>query len=213
MERYVVGTRLQEFIWKRRRASTIKDSGAAFWTETRDAHRDVIIDAVLKRAPIGSLLEVGCGSGANLYRLALALPGTQFHGLDVNQHVVDETRARFEAMAMTNIALTSGRADVLDMPNDSIDIILCDAVLMYVGPDKIGRTLSELLRVARKSVLLSEWLGAEGARSTYHYGHWLHDYVSMLRHRVARVQTNLYPPTSWADSSWRQYGHLIEIDV
>lgn len=208
-----MGTHLQEFIWKRRRASTIRDAEAAFGTETSDTHRDVIVDAVLRRAPVTSLLEVGCGSGANLYRLARALPGTHFHGLDVNQHVVDEAQARFQSMGMMNIALTAGRADVLAMPDDSFDIVLCDAVLMYVGPDKINRTLSELLRVARRCVLLSEWLGREGAGSTYHYGHWLHDYVGMLRQRVASVQAKPYPEASWVDRSWRRFGHLIEIDV
>lgn len=213
LERRVVGTRLQEYLWQRRDAAGVEESDTSFWLQTRDAHRDVIVAAVRRRAPIASLLEVGCGPGANLYRLGVESPAATMHGLDINGRVVDTAQARFRRMGMNNVTLAAGRGDVLPVPNRSFDVVLCDAVLMYVGPDKIDGVLRELLRVARKCVLLSEWQSREGSGSTYHYGHWIHDYVGKLRGGAARVRATRYPDASWADRSWREFGSLVEVDI
>lgn len=212
IERYLLGTRVQEYLWRRRGLHLADNAEAAFWTAVQAPHREVVVERIRALVPPGgSVLDIGCGGGANLYALARALPGGTYHGLDLNREVVAQARSRFAALGMTNVTVGVGRADALPAPSGTFDVVLTDAVLMYIGPDKIAQVLTEMVRVARGGVVLSEWQGATRGDSTYRFGHWVHDFPRLLRaiNPDLRVEAVRYPRSCWEDRDWLEFGSVI----
>lgn len=55
--------------------------------------RDRVIEA-LDAQPGQAVLEIGCGTGRNLHKIALAWPGVSLHGLDISAEMLKNARAK-----------------------------------------------------------------------------------------------------------------------
>ena len=111
-------------------------------------HRQWIIDE-LKKIEFDSLLEVGCGDGENLYWIQKAFPNVKLAGIDTDDDRMNVIRTEMPSVEVL-------KADVGNIPFDdkSFDIVLSDAVLMYVR--EINPAINEIERVAKKAIILSE---------------------------------------------------------
>lgn len=114
-------------------------------------HRKVLVKEILKHNP-QSVLEVGCGAGANLFLLHEASPRLHLYGIDISPRAVKEGNKWNGDIA----TITLGSFD--DIPYGSLPIsfsvAFTDTSLMY-AKDKV-KALKELKRVAKK-VILYEW--------------------------------------------------------
>ena len=224
LERHVLGTRLQEHLWRRRAPHPAAAREAAFVEAVNHPHRPLVLAAVEHQGPVNSLLELGCGAGPNLRLLSQRYPDARLIGLDINAWAVREGQERFAALGTRNMILKVGSVERLTAhPDRSVDVVLTDAVLMYVGPDRIRHVLAELVRVARRSVILSEWqlpptppesaaaAGSSRTAARYYYGHWIHDYVTLLSAHVPRqrITVTRYPADAWEDDNWRTFGCVV----
>lgn len=70
----------------------------------------------LAPAPIGRcrVLELGCGDGANLIPMALALPQSEFIGIDIAAKPIAEGQEAVRALGLKNLRLD--RVNLLDLP-------------------------------------------------------------------------------------------------
>jgi len=94
-----------------------------------------------------NLLEVGCGMGYELRRLAARVaPGGSVLGIDMNQAMVDEARRRTVDLGGA-VRCQAGDVQRLELGDDAVDGVRTERVLMYV-PDQ-QRAVSELARVVR----------------------------------------------------------------
>lgn len=209
-ERYLFGTRLQELLWRRRHVDRTMRLGPDH------PHRAFLVEQLGRYAPLTSVFEVGCGTGANLASLRRAFPGLALSAVDIN---ADAVAAATDTAAQAGPGpqdIRVGRAHDLSWIADrSVDVVLADAVLMYLGPDQIDRALKEMARIARRAVVLNEWHlfepPADGARSQWYYAHWVHDYTARLATvpglKPARVER--LPAGQWGAGGWELYGALI----
>jgi SAM-dependent methyltransferase len=74
--------------WERKTA-TGPSSWASYWDTIDAPHRNVIIDALRSLPAFGSLLEIGCGPGVNLFRVLQAFPDVDVTGLDISPGAID----------------------------------------------------------------------------------------------------------------------------
>ena len=210
LERGILGTRLQEFIWRSRHL--YRHGWAQGYLGTvGHPHRSQIVEAVSSFSPVDSLLEVGCASGANLVNLRERLPDTRLIGIDINRHAIATAQRHFAARGDKNIRLLAGRADRLtDIPNAGVDVVLTDAVLMFIAPDRIHDVVAELGRVARKGLVLNEYHCAGETAGRFDGGRWVYDIVALLAQQLphARIQTR---KSTFAGGAWDVYGTLIEV--
>lgn len=93
---------------------------------------------------LGSILSVGCGTGAILQELAFQDPGGAqlIFGLDINQ--------QFLSLAQVNVPqarLTCADAHQLPFASASFDLTLCHFLLLWVKDP--GQVLAEMRRVTR----------------------------------------------------------------
>jgi methyltransferase-like protein/SAM-dependent methyltransferase len=96
-------------------------------------------------------LELGCASGGNLIPMAFNLPGSEFVGVDLSRHQVEEAQVAMRALGLRNIRIE--QASILDIDErwGTFDYIICHGVFSWVEAavqDKILRIAAENLTAA-----------------------------------------------------------------
>lgn len=93
------------------------------------------------------VLEVGCGEGGQLRKVARLAPSAVLFGFDLPS---DELASRWEGL---DAQMACGSAEHLPYPDDSFDLVLALEVLEHVpDPDAV---LAEIARVGTGDVVLS----------------------------------------------------------
>jgi len=137
-------------------ASSHFDEIATAYDETLPAH---VVEHYLRKrtrfvvacCPRGRGLDVGCGTGVLAARLAAA--GYAMSGVDPSAGMLDVLRSRFPDLAAVQASGTE-----LPFADGSFDLVLTVAVLHHVAdPGEVGRTLAELVRVARPRGRIVVW--------------------------------------------------------
>src|SRR5216684_2810624 len=94
----------------------------------------------------GVVLDVGCGTGEIIARLAEKLPRASFVGVDLEEPHLVRARARCAAFG-SRVRFETGDALALRFGDASFDLVVCRQVLQAV-PDA-ARVLGEIRRVLR----------------------------------------------------------------
>ena len=103
----------------------------------------------------GSLLEVGCGSGALSIRAALTWPESKVTGMDYWGAVYNYSKALCEKNAASEgvasrCVFRHGDANHLDFPDESFDAVISNYVYHNVMGADMHKLLLESLRVLKK---------------------------------------------------------------
>lgn len=157
-----------------------------------------------------------------MYLLRQRFPDAELRGVDINGAAIEVGRAWFAQEGIQSIHLSLGRADDLSQfPDGAFDVVFTHAVLLYIGPDKIQKVVLDMLRVARKALILSEWHEpAAGDRDRcglglLHRDHWKRDYVALLRQFVHedQIEVTRAPAAIWPEDApaWRELGTIVEV--
>src|SRR5215208_6611178 len=108
---------------------------------------DLEVDFATRYAAGGDLLEVGCGTGLLLERLAKVTRTAQ--GIDLSAGMLEKARSR-------GLDVRQGSAVDLPYPDASFDVTCSFKVLAHI--EAIERALSEMIRVTRPGgVVLAEF--------------------------------------------------------
>jgi ubiquinone/menaquinone biosynthesis C-methylase UbiE len=222
MQRRLLGTRLEEKYWAARHLRQGDDWGdkegdwvRGYWDSRDHSHRSFLMERIFKFSSL-SILEIGCNCGPNLYILAKKLPDAQIRGIDINPIAVQKGNEWFTQEGISNVKLSVGKADDLRQFKDkSFDVVFTDAVLIYIGPDKIRKVIEEMLRVTRKALIFLEWHCFDSKCNPLgvYVGHWMRDYRALLKEFVPESKTKVtkLPKDLWLDQNWQRWGSVIEI--
>ena len=198
-------------------------------------HRSFLIDKMRKYSPIRSVLEIGCATGPNLYLIARNFPDAEILGIDINPMVVQKGNEWFEKNGISNVRLEIGKAQELNrFADDSFDVVLTDAVLIYISPDGIKQVVKEMIRISR-ALMLCEWhlfnkwsallwnayyclrlkkeaFKFKSASLGFFVGHWVRDYCSLSKSLAPDRKVGITKIDKlWDDKSWQKWGAIIEI--
>lgn len=116
-------------------------------------HRKLIVD-IVKKLNVGSVMEIGCGGGANLIRLKRDIPHLEVGGCDVSEQAIEAAK---KALPGSGHILDTRDATELFFSDKSVDAALSDMALIYLGPSQVRKALRELKRTTRKFILLVEF--------------------------------------------------------
>jgi 2-polyprenyl-3-methyl-5-hydroxy-6-metoxy-1,4-benzoquinol methylase len=149
------------------------------------------LDELVERAAPDSLLDVGCGEGLLVQRVAQRLPAARVVGVDLEERSIQAGWSRFEAPNLEYRAM-DGRT--LPFADDEFHTVSAIELLEHV-PDPHAM-LCEMSRCARRHLLVSVpreplWRALNVARGAYlsqlgntpgHLNHWSRrDFVRMMR--------------------------------
>lgn len=95
-------------------------------------------------APVAAarVLELGCGTGANLIAFAARNPGSRCVGIDLSAPAIEEGRACIGAIGLDNVSLTNRSFAEPGAVDGTFDFIIADGVYTWVPPDSRDRLLA-----------------------------------------------------------------------
>jgi ubiquinone/menaquinone biosynthesis C-methylase UbiE len=206
------GTRLEEKYWATKHLREGGNWVRDYWGSRTHSHREFLIGRICKFSP-SSILEIGCNCGPNLYVLAKKFPDAEIRGIDINSMAVQKGNEWFAQEGISNVKLSLGKADDLRQFQDKcFDVVFTDAVLIYIGPDKIKKVIGEMLRVTRKALILLEWHCSNSNLLGVYVGHWMRDYVALLKEFIPeeKIKVTKMPKELWPDQNWQRWGAVVE---
>jgi len=210
----VLGTRINSWYWRFRHfidpqwAQSYLSEGSL-----HHPHRKFLIDIILKYRPIGSLLEIGCASGPNLFLLSKELSGARLEGIDISKSAINVGAQFFREREIENVVLKQGGFNTLSqIESKSFDIVISDASLIYATPQQVNNVLREMIRIANKKIILMEQ--NTGGPSFYDM-HWIHNYKKELsRLGINEALFSEIPSYFWnGNEKWKKYGCVIIIET
>lgn len=144
--------RVQRYGWDLASA----DYESLWQAQLAPAHAATLELAALE--PGQTVLDVACGTGLVSLAAARAVgPHGQVIGSDLSGRMVEAARRRARGAGLEHLRFARMDAERLDLPDASVDVVLCALGLMYL-PDP-GQALREMGRVLRPGgrVVLSVW--------------------------------------------------------
>lgn len=121
---------------------------AAFWRPDHFLAEDrERLDFIVDHIPMGAmtLLDVGCGNGLFLKRVGEKRPELAIHG-------VERSKA---ALEWVEAPKTEASIDALPFSDRSFDVVTCLEVIEHLPVDIFVKGLTELARVAQRTMLIS----------------------------------------------------------
>ena len=210
----LIGTKAREKRWAGRSIA------AGYWNNRNLPSKHFLAERIATFSPIHSILEIGCASGPSLYLLARKFPRADIVGIDINQEAVEYGNTQFAREGISNVKLLAGKADTLEeFPDKAFDIVFTNALLIYIGPDKIKNVIQGMIRITKQALVLMELHSPEPETNDslglgiYQYGNWVRDYVALLKQFVSREQIRVtkIPEDVWPTEPWKESGAVIEV--
>lgn len=173
-------------------------------------HRDLIIDLLKKTGwRFDNVMEVGCGAGANLYRIKKEWPDVLIGGVDINKQAIETARKLFPIRTFFSVM----EATDMYLTSQSVDLVITDACLMYLGPTEVKKALSEIKRIGSRYFLFVEpHLTNPLLRFLVwrREGIFAHNYKKILK-KLGFEDLELYkiPKGGWGDTGWEKIGYII----
>lgn len=107
--------------------------------------------AKLTRFSPRAVLEVGCGTGELLVRLAGAFPLAEVAGLDVDPDAIAICRRKLHDAGLDGTGLVAGRAESLPFPDGSFDLVVASLVVHHLTTAQKRAAFAEWRRVVRST--------------------------------------------------------------
>ena len=181
------------------------DWNAHYLATANHPHRD-FITAILAKMKWQSLLEVGCGPGANLVNIISKLKNKQIGGIDVSADAIALAKETFQGGYFKVCPVE----DIM-MSDNSVDVVLSDMTLIYTG--KIDQAIKEIKRIARLYVVLCELHEENFLKSILFRiktGYYAHNYRKLLaKHGFEDIMLVKLPLKAWDGEPQKTRGYII----
>jgi SAM-dependent methyltransferase len=105
-----------------------------------------LFDLMATNCAQARVLELGCGTAANLIALALEHPQARFIGCDLSRSALDAARRLANSLGLANLELRHNDISVVDDGWGAFDYIVCHDVFSWVGPGVREKVLGILKR-------------------------------------------------------------------
>lgn len=163
-----------------------KADAATYWNTRGAGYRGLLAAMLRPFAPFTSVLEVGCHSGPNLWAIRQQFPHAHLLGLEPSEpcakfaqvaavreamdRMSPPERLDFEQAAERKGEVPSVGVDVFvgTAPEGlavfhGIDVVVTCYTLAYLGTPELERTLAEIVRIAKRGLLIVEPMPDSGA--------------------------------------------------
>ena len=183
-----------------------KRKGWEEYQNTADHPHRHFITHILKQLRWVSLFEIGCGSGPNLVNIAKSIGGKQLGGVDINPEAIELAKQTFKGGVFK-----VGSGDDILMTDKSVDIILTDMFLIYVGPFRIKRYLHEFKRIARNNLVLVEYHSRSWWKRQYlmlFSGRHAYDYKRLLE-KCGYYDVTVIKMPVFEEDNEQSYRHIL----
>ncbi len=215
----------EEERWENRHVKEGDDWAADnYWDVRNHPATHFLLKKIEFFSPFSSILEIGCNCGPNLCLIGKKFPDIEARGIDINSRAVQRGNELLIQEGVLNVKLLVGRAyDLKQFSDKSFDIVFSKAVLCHIGPSKIKKVLEEMVRVAKRAIILAEYNELSddqddsanlGIRLGYDW-RWKRNYVKLIKQIVPTAEIHLIkiPEEIWGGEDWGKMGYIIEVNL
>ena len=96
------------------------------------------------------ILEVAVGTGVAFYAMTVKNPGGTNTGIDISPGMLNKAKKRLQKLPHQNWSLNRGTAFQIDVPDESVDILMNNYMFDLVSFADMGIVIAEFKRVLRK---------------------------------------------------------------
>ena len=161
-----------------------------------------IVAKLLKGKEFESVLEVGHQWGENLVAIREKFPDKKIVGIDLDWDNILQ-----EAKTVTGLDLRKGNVYELPFKDKEFDVVFTNALFCMLPPDAIERGFKEIVRVAKKYIILVElntddfvgisWGDRSGA-----------NWINMFKKYGLKVTEEKIPREIWEVNPWLSRGYI-----
>jgi ubiquinone/menaquinone biosynthesis C-methylase UbiE len=181
---------------------------------------NIIIDE-LKDIEWESILEVGASRGYVLKEVKKEFPDKIIKGVDNEYSFGGVSYDGVIAMGQElGLDITFGDGRNLEFEDKSFDIVFCQAVLVMSLIEDFKKIISEMIRVAKKRVVIIDLHSEEKSKDGEYYSEQMKDHRLIANYRFLEdegynVIIKKFPDGLWGtpDSNWGKWGHIITINL
>ena len=168
--------------------------------------RTQTLNIIKSKGSFTNLLEIGCGNGISIDLLSKNIPNSHFTGMDLNKKIIEENKIRTKKIK--NCEFINGNIKNLnDFENNNYDYILLESVLIYIEPKKLKNLILELIRIAKKGIVLRE----QSVTGGLYDSHYIHDFPKLFEELNLKNYTKL--KALGQGGLWNKYGYIFDIDL
>ena len=189
--------------------------------------RPTFLEAFCRHFPVTNALEIGAAYGQNFYHLARLIPQARFVGIELDPETVTAANAVLKQNKITNAVIEQGdAADLKRFPDHSFDVVYAIATLLYIDDQTISSVVREMLRLARKRIILLEPnlenpfhlhqdLGIKLPKYNFLGVYWARDYQVLFSQAApqAKISATKLSRSLWPNEAWSDLGTIIEIEL
>ena len=169
-----------------------------------------------------SILEVGASRGYVLKEVKKAFPDRIVKGID-NEYSFGGISYKDAIKVGQDMGLdiTIGDGRAMEFKDKSFDIVFCQAVMVMNLKEDFKKIIAEMVRVAKKRVVIIEPHSEEKSKDGEYYSEHMEDHRLVANYKFLEdegynVKIRKFPDNLWGspDSQpWGTWGHVITIDL
>jgi ubiquinone/menaquinone biosynthesis C-methylase UbiE len=134
---------LENKIYFDRWAKTYDDGRISRWFQ----HTQELVISFLLLRKDSYVLDVGCGTGYAVHRLASLIPSGKACGIDISSAMIEQARAKTPNELARQIEFKQASSENIPYPNDMFDNVICtNSFHHYKDP---SRALKEIMRILK----------------------------------------------------------------
>jgi ubiquinone/menaquinone biosynthesis C-methylase UbiE len=178
-------------------------------SEYYQGHKRFLIDLITNDNKIKKILELGCGDGINLRKIAQKKKSIELTGIDINKVVIKKAFLKIKNLNYKIDLIRANFKNLKKYTNDQFDVVFSDAALMYVDKNNIYNVLKEALRISKVKVVICE---QHTNNETYYNDKWVHNYILIFKKISSENVIKIHDiKDSNRIGDWKRFGKIIEV--
>lgn len=110
--------------------------------------------SVIKKGPVRSLVDLGCGSGDILIHMSRISPNTEFTGIDANKHIIDYASNHTRQFDTIHTVCENIFSD--SFKKRTYDVIHCCLFLHHFTKEELIQLFTQFKSQAQKAIIVND---------------------------------------------------------
>jgi len=205
----VLGDFSDEMYWKYVHFFKKKWKEAYEISDYYQGHKKFLIDLIINDKKINKILELGCGDGINLRKIAYKKQSIELTGLDINKVAIKKGCLKIKNLNYKINLIRANFKNLKKYSDDQFDVVFSDAALMYIDKNNIHNVLKEALRISKVKVIICE---QHTNNESYYNDKWVHNYELIFKKISSDNMVKIHDiKDSNRVGDWKKLGKIIEV--
>ena len=172
-------------------------------------HKKFLINLLTNDKRIKKILELGCGDGINLRKIAQKKKSIELTGLDINKVAIQEGYLKIKKLNYKINLIKDNIKNLMKYSNNQFDIVFSDSALMYIDKNNIHKVLKEALRISKIKVVIYE---QHTNKKSFYNDKWTHNYKNIFKKISKKNSIKIHNiKKSKRIGDWKKFGKIIEV--